>query len=472
MKHEMVGPAFERAQLRRTLGRQRLSISQGTLDVRVRGDRLFPQSIVGRFMILCAILRQIALVLSTGLFSSELKALAPDVIFVDQLSVCVPLFRLIYPRARILFYGHYPDRLLVKQDQGWTKYIKQIYRIPFDALEEWSTGCSDSIVVNSKYTRSVYRTTFPWFRARSLRVIYPCVDTKRSEEKTATPSIWPEKKLFLSINRFEGKKDLSLAVEACAGLTAQERSKARLVIAGGYDPAIHENVRTHKALQELADSLKLTHATFKPQDPSLSDLSTEDVDVLFLLSVPHELKTRLLQSASILIYTPTNEHFGIVPLEAMLAGVPVLATNTGGPLETIYDGRTGWLRSPSKTDQWTDVMRKPLIPSSADSLKKMGQAGRDRVLAEFSETKMTQLFDHEVRRVIENNDKRPEVMPEWLYALLWILAIAIPAIALTMKAMWWAIEISEGKSADEIFKSATNTVSSAVSSATDSHGEL
>lgn len=387
-------------------------------------------------MILCAILRQIALVISTGLFSSELKTLAPDVIFVDQLSVCVPLFRIIYPSAKILFYGHYPDRLLVKQDKGWTKHIKNVYRVPFDAIEEWSTGCSDSIVVNSKYTRSVYRSTFPWFRLRSLRVIYPCVDTKGSERSDLPTSLWPDKKILLSINRFEGKKDLSLAVEAYAGLSVQERSQAKLVIAGGYDAAIHENVRTHKSLQELADSLQLSHATFKPQDTSLTDLSTEDVDVLFLLSVPQELKARLLQSASILIYTPTNEHFGIVPLEAMLAGVPVLATNTGGPLETIYDGRTGWLRSPSKVEQWTDVMRKPLIPSSAGSMKKMGDSGRERVLAEFSETKMTELFNHEVMRLVQSTEKRPKITPEWRVALLWILAIAIPGVFVTMKILW------------------------------------
>lgn len=442
--------------------------------MRVRGDSIFPQSIGGRFMILCAILRQIALVISTSLFSSELKTLAPDVIFVDQLSICVPLFRVIYPHAKLLFYGHYPDRLLVKQDQGWTKHIKRAYRVPFDAVEEWSTGCADSIVVNSKYTRSVYRSTFPWFRIRSLRVIYPCVDTKGSEQRDASAqtSLWPDKKLLLSINRFEGKKDLSLAVEAYARLTGQERSKAKLVIAGGYDPMIHENVRAHKALQELADSLQLSHATFKPQDTALTDMSTDDVDVLFLLSVPQELKARLLQSASILVYTPTNEHFGIVPLEAMLAGVPVLATNTGGPLETIYDGRTGWLRSPHKTAQWTDVMRKPLIPSAADSLVKMGQSGRERVLAEFSQTKMTELFDHEVNRVFESTEKRPVVMPEWLYALLWILAIAIPGIALTIKVMWWAIGLDQAKDAQDLVKSATETVASVASSATASHGEL
>ena len=86
-------------------------------------------------------------------------------------------------------------------------------------------------------------------------------------------------------------------------------------------------------------------------------METDNNDIVFLLSVPDELKRRLLHTAKLLIYTPKNEHFGIVPIEAMLAGVPVLATNTGGPLETIYDGRTGWLRSP-------DNVRHPLKDGS------------------------------------------------------------------------------------------------------------
>ena len=41
-----------------------------------------------------------------------------------------------------------------------------------------------------------------------------------------------------------------------------------------------------------------------------------------------------------MLYTPPREHFGIVPLEAMLAKTPVLAINFGGPLETVvnYNG--------------------------------------------------------------------------------------------------------------------------------------
>jgi len=44
-----------------------------------------------------------------------------------------------------------------------------------------------------------------------------------------------------------------------------------------------------------------------------------------------------------LLYTPDREHFGIVPLEAMQLGLPVIAVNTGGPTETIRHQTTGYL---------------------------------------------------------------------------------------------------------------------------------
>lgn len=365
---------------------------------------------------------------------SELAQLQPDVIIVDQLSACIPFFRMLHPKAKILFYGHYPDRLLAKKEEGLRKYIKQLYRIPFDTIEEWSTSCSDSVVVNSKYTRSVFKQTFPKMRSRELKVIYPCVDTSGAGPEEGGSAIWPDRKVLLSINRFEGKKNLDLAIKAYAGLTSAERSKARLVVAGGFDPRNAENSTTHKHLQDLADSLSLTHATFRNSDTALTDLSSDDVDILFLLSIPSALKQRLLSSAGLLLYTPTNEHFGIVPLEAMLAGVPVLATNTGGPLETVYDGRTGWLRAPEKVEQWTDVMRKPLIPSSDARLKQMGQSGRARVLAEFSATKMTQSLDQEVQRLVQSTGVRPTIVATWvLLALLAILVAVFIALLLLQR---------------------------------------
>ena len=48
-----------------------------------------------------------------------------------------------------------------------------------------------------------------------------------------------------------------------------------------------------------------------------------------------------------LLYTPMEEHFGIVPLEAMSVGTPVIAVDSGGPKETVENEETGCLCSSS-----------------------------------------------------------------------------------------------------------------------------
>ena len=108
----------------------------------------------------------------------------------------------------------------------------------------------------------------------------------------------------------------------------------------------------------------------------------------------------LLDNATLLVYTPSNEHFGIVPLEAMLAGIPVLAADSGGPLETVVDSETGWLRPVNKIEDWTKVMHRVLHTLTEGELEAMGRAGRERVRREFSETKMAQRLDEEFEQMV------------------------------------------------------------------------
>lgn len=144
----------------------------------------------------------------------------------------------------------------------------------------------------------------------------------------------------------------------------------------------------------LAESLGLKTATTKN---IISGLNIHrNTDVLFLLSVPTQLKEILLNTASLLVYTPSNEHFGIVPLEAMRAGTPVLAAASGGPLETVVDGETGWLRSADDISQWTEVMRQVLFDMPKVQLMSMGEKGKRRVKDEFSHTKMASRLDEEI----------------------------------------------------------------------------
>ena len=168
---------------------------------------------------------------------------------------------------------------------------------------------------------------------------------------------------------------------------------------GGYDTRESENVICHRELEALVDSFNLRQATVKNLVSALN--VPPDIEVLFLLSVPSQLKSSLLNAAKLLIYTPSNEHFGIVPLEAMLVGLPVLAANSGGPLETVVDSETGWLRSADKVEQWTDIIHQVLYKIPDSQLQRMGDSAKNRVIREFSETKMAHRFDEEIEGMIK-----------------------------------------------------------------------
>ena len=86
----------------------------------------------------------------------------------------------------------------------------------------------------------------------------------------------------------------------------------------------------------------------------------------------------------------------------MLAGVPVLAANTGGPLETVVEGQTGWLRDVEDVNAWTDVMG-ALVEGNIteEELRRIGENGRRRVRGEFSKEKMAKSLDGEIERMMQ-----------------------------------------------------------------------
>ena len=356
---------------------------------------------------------------------------------------------------RILFYCHFPDMLLV---QGRGNWVKRMWRVVFDGLEEWSMDGADRVVVNSEFTKEVVERVWKGLGGeKGVGVVYPCVDINREGEAAGGVeegrALWDGKKVVLSINRFERKKDVGLAIKAFAGLGQKGREGVRLVVAGmvwsgrgrllvadyiigGYDNRVHENVSYHEELVYFAESVGLKVATSKNIVTALN--IPKDIEVLFLLSVPAQLKSMLLKAARLLVYTPSDEHFGIVPLEAMLAGVPVLAANSGGPLETIVDGKTGWLRPANKLEQWTDVMHQALHTTTDDRLEQIGRAGRERVKSEFSQTQMASRLDMEFENMVKARRHPTTELHDVLLALgtsgVAVIFIAVIAYRLCVRA--------------------------------------
>nr|GME16062.1 alpha-1,3/1,6-mannosyltransferase ALG2 [Ipomoea batatas] len=335
----------------------------GTFSVNVYGSFL-PRHIFYRLHAVCAYLRCIFVALSVLFLWPSF-----DIILADQVSVVIPLMKL-KKSMKVVFYCHFPDLLLAQH----TTILRRMYRKPIDFIEEMTTGMADLILVNSKFTASTFAKTFKHLNSRGVRpaVLYPTVNVDQFSKPNATAKL-----NFLSINRFERKKNIELAISAFARLHNHELNNyqhanmadASLTIAGGFDKRLRENVEYLEELKFLAEREGVSNR------------------VRFITSCSTAERNVLLAECLCVLYTPKDEHFGIVPLEAMAAYKPVIACNSGGPVETVKNGETGFLCDPSPEEFCSAMANFIRDPNLAET---MGQNARQHVTESFS----TKIFGH------------------------------------------------------------------------------
>jgi alpha-1,3/alpha-1,6-mannosyltransferase len=164
------------------------------------------------------------------------------------------------------------------------------------------------------------------------------------------------------------------------------------VILGGYDDKLEDNIQTLARLRTVCDDLKLSHVTLINSTGSNSTTPSASTNVVFLLNFTTAQRSYLLLSPLTLglLYTPQNEHFGIVPVEAMACGLPVLAVNNGGPTETLVDtgpdmsgeNATGLLRE-ANVESWAEAVNL-ICRLPKEQRERISAAGKRRVRQMFS----------------------------------------------------------------------------------------
>jgi D-inositol-3-phosphate glycosyltransferase len=168
---------------------------------------------------------------------------------------------------------------------------------------------------------------------------------------------------ILSLGRLVERKGVETTVRAMTAVPGAE-----LVIAGGGDAiADAEQAR----LSSIA-----TACGVQDRVRLLGRIARQDVPAL-------------LRSADVVVSVPWYEPFGMVPLEAMACGVPVVASAVGGHLDTVVDGRTGALvpaRDPAALAQrlrelLADPARLAAI-SSAAAVRARSRYGWNRIAVE------------------------------------------------------------------------------------------
>lgn len=224
------------------------------------------------------------------------------------------------------------------------------------------------IVAVSEAVRAGFVGTPPWIDPATIEVVPLGVDTSvhrpRPDERQAlrdTFGLPPAAPVVTLVARFQRVKGHDVFLDMARRLLNQVED-ACFAIAGEnvFDVAADESFK-----QEVVNVAR--------SDPRLRDA----VRFLGFVQQPE----RLISASDVVVCSSRFESFGMVPLEAMAAGVPVVSTDVGGPVETIVDGETGFLVAPGRPDLLADRVARLLADPTLR--KTMGRAGRARVVDRF-----------------------------------------------------------------------------------------
>jgi glycosyltransferase involved in cell wall biosynthesis len=91
-----------------------------------------------------------------------------------------------------------------------------------------------------------------------------------------------------------------------------------------------------------------------------------------------------LNAADLLVLPSVREQFGLVLIEAMACGLPVVAVDAHGPAGIVEPGRTGWLVPPDDQDALADAMVEA-VNRPAERLRR-GALARQAAVARYSHT--------------------------------------------------------------------------------------
>jgi glycosyltransferase involved in cell wall biosynthesis len=197
-----------------------------------------------------------------------------------------------------------------------------------DGIEWWATYEASRVITTSGSMKSEVCDHFklPW---EKVDIIPNAVDTDKynasvdREAVRARYGVQPNEKLVLSVGRLVPQKGIEYLIQAVPNVTWRHPEAKFVIVGEGW-------YRDH--LQYLAGT------------------TGQGWRINFTGFIPDHELISLTMSADVLVISSIYEPFGIVALEGMAAGVPVVASQVGGLAEIIEHDKTGVLVYPRNPD--------------------------------------------------------------------------------------------------------------------------
>ncbi|NOQ68530.1 MAG: HAD-IIB family hydrolase [Gammaproteobacteria bacterium] len=282
--------------------------------------------------------------------------------------------------------------------------IEQRYNISrrIDAEEE-ILGAAECVITSTRQEIIEQYGMYDFYQPKTMQVVPPGTDLEQfypaqGDEQQSVINLNirrflqdPDKPIILALSRPDERKNINTLVEAY-GESEQLRNMANLVIiAGNRDEIRDMDTGAQDVLTEILlsiDSYDLYGKVAYPKHHRASD-----VPVIYRLAAA---------SGGVFVNPALTEPFGLTLIEAAACGLPIVATEDGGPTDIIDNCQNGYLVDPLDKQLITDALLKVL--KNKTNWKRLANNGIKGVRKYYSWPAHTEKYLSLIQPVVEKTE--------------------------------------------------------------------
>lgn len=276
--------------------------------------------------------------------------------------------------------------------------------------EEDTLGAAELVITSTHQEIEEQYELYDYYQPQSMRVIPPGTDLKRfypadgSERESpiykqiARFLQQPDKPMILALSRPDTRKNIPTLVNAY-GESKKLQDAANLVIIAGNRDDIQE--MEDGAQEVLTDILlKIDQHDLYGKVAYPKHHLPDDVSVIYRLAAT---------SKGVFINPALTEPFGLTLIEAAASGLPIVATEDGGPIDIIDNCHNGYLIDPLDKAQIATTLLKVL--SDISLWRKLSANGIEGVRQHYSWTAHAETYLAAIRPLIERVERVERRLP-------------------------------------------------------------
>ena len=273
--------------------------------------------------------------------------------------------------------------------------------------EENTLAAADRIIVSTENEIDKQYGVYDHYQPELMRIIPPGTDMSRFRPPNGTEresAMYqelrrflrePDKPIILALSRPDERKNIGTLIDAYGGSRELQRAANLVVVAGNREDIQDMDGSSARVISDMLQRIDVHDLYGRVAYPKRH--RPDDVPVLYRLAAA---------TRGVFVNAALTEPFGLTLIEAAASGVPVVATEDGGPRDIIANCKNGYLVDPLDPQRIADTLL--TVVESGDHWEEMVENGLRGVREHYTWDAHADRYLEELKPVLARSTPRPQ----------------------------------------------------------------